>query len=208
MGLEGDVDCAPDWLTLHRSWFPQNLDNLDAEGPLLDLLQDNALPIGRVRELFGLAVLGKLSQWTLLPAGRLTLLTLLSQSGRLLYGGTRSAFDGDATALRLSQEGLACGHYDALSGFWERIFFLLPLVNVEGECHLERVEIALVATERLTSGFGPDHPMNSPALFFAEQRRTIARFGRFPARNSILGRASTPEEIEYVDGLGCTAQQG
>ncbi|HEX5796035.1 MAG TPA: DUF924 family protein [Geminicoccaceae bacterium] len=100
----------------------------------------------------------------------------------------------------MAEEGLRSGHYDALTRPWEKTFFQLPLAHAEGADHLERLQravalveaIALEAPERL-------RPLYRHSVSQARGHLdVIARFGRFPHRNPVLGRVSTPEEVAYL----------
>jgi uncharacterized protein (DUF924 family) len=101
---------------------------------------------------------------------------------------------------RIAEEGLRNGQYDALARPWEKTFFVLPLGHAEGPDHLARLErvvamtetIALEAPERL-------QPLYRHSVSQARGHlEVISRFGRFPHRNPILGRVSTPEEAAYL----------
>lgn len=128
--------------------------------------------------------------------GRLALILLLDQFTRRLHAGEARAYAGDPLALELSLAELATGSYRRY-GLEERLFVLMPLAHAEDLTLQTRALVlarALVAEapEPLRTSFG-----RGVSLF--EQRRTvIARFGRFPHRNRILGRASSAEERAYM----------
>jgi uncharacterized protein (DUF924 family) len=82
----------------------------------------------------------------------------------------------------------------------ERLFFMMPLGHAEGPDHLERLDLAVRRAEEQLK-LAPPHlkPMYELSLGQARAHRdVIARFGRHPHRNAVLGRASTPEESEYL----------
>jgi uncharacterized protein (DUF924 family) len=133
--------------------------------------------------------------------GRLSLIVVLDQFPRGLFAGAPEAYASDPAALRAAaEEGLRNGHYDALTRPWETIFFALPLAHAEGPDHRERLERVVALAERVAL----EAPSRLRPLyrFSADQARghleVISRFGRFPHRNRILGRVSTPEEEAYL----------
>lgn len=143
------------------------------------------------------AIAGELDDWSREPRSRLALILLLDQFSRSIYRGTAQAFAQDPKACQLALEGIAIGHYSALETPWEKTFFLLPLGHSEDLSNLELVVELVDAIVQETS------PAYRDLLTFsAEQahrhRDIIARFGRHPHRNEILGRRSTPEELEYL----------
>ena len=143
------------------------------------------------------ATRGELDRWADTPRGRLALIIVLDQFSRSLHGGTASAYAQDERAIGLTVDGLATGAYKQLATVWEKTFFILPLGHSERLADLDRC-IALA------DALIPEAPVQVRALyeFSASQarghREVVARFGRQPHRNAILGRASTAEELEYL----------
>jgi uncharacterized protein (DUF924 family) len=142
-----------------------------------------------------------LAHWSTAPAGRLSLIIVLDQFPRGLFAGTPEAFNSDPDALLLAEEGLRNGHYEALSGGWEKGFFLMPLTDTEGPRHRERLEtVVSLSEQRLAKA--PEH-LKSIYTFALSRAQghfdVISRFGRFPHRSSVLGRPSTPEELAYLE---------
>lgn len=143
------------------------------------------------------AIQGELDHWMQEPTSRLALIIVLDQFSRSLYKGTAQAFAQDPTACRLSLEGIEIGHYTALDTPWQKTFFLLPLGHSE---NLRNLDLAVQLADELVQ----EAPREYQALleFSAAQasrhRDVIARFGRHPHRNEILGRRSTPEELDYL----------
>ena len=125
---------------------------------------------------------------------------MLDQFPRGLDAGTPDAYGSDPDALRIAEEGLLTGHYEALTKPWEKAFFLMPLAHAEGPGHLERLERLIAMAEGVV--------LEAPERFRPHYRfcvsqacanvEVISRFGRFPHRNPVLGRASTPEEEAYI----------
>jgi uncharacterized protein (DUF924 family) len=140
---------------------------------------------------------GDLDDWSRSPRSRLALIIVLDQFSRTVHRGTAQAFAQDPKALTLALEGIENGHYAALDNPWEKTFFFLPLGHSEDLTNLER---AVKLAEELVK----DAPQEYRGMleFSASQARghhdIIARFGRHPHRNEVLGRQSTPEELEYL----------
>jgi uncharacterized protein (DUF924 family) len=139
---------------------------------------------------------GEFVSWSASPKRRLALILLFDQVPRNSYRGTAAAFAFDREALSLSVEGLQLAADAALDPI-ERLFFYLPLEHAES---MEAQDTAVASFQRLVA----DSPQEFKAfteytLKFAHQHRDIiAKFGRFPYRNRVLGRESTPAEIEWL----------
>jgi len=151
----------------------------------------------RFASLLERATAGQLDDWSNGPRSRLALIIVLDQFSRSLYRDTARAFAQDPKALALALEGLELGHYSALETPWEKTFFLLPLGHCENLSHLDRA----VALALQLAGNAPpelrgilEHSVSQAR----GHREIIARFGRHPHRNAVLGRQSTPEELEYL----------
>jgi uncharacterized protein (DUF924 family) len=140
---------------------------------------------------------GELDRWSNSPRPRLALIIVLDQFSRSLYKDTARAFAQDAKALALALEGLEIGHYAALETPWEKTFFLLPLGHSEQLSHVDR---AVALAEQLAENAPPDlrRILEHSASQARGHREVIARFGRHPHRNAVLGRRSTPEELDYL----------
>lgn len=140
---------------------------------------------------------GELDRWAEAPRSRLALIIVLDQFSRSIHRGTPAAYAQDGTACRLAIEGIGCGHYGALQTVWERTFFSLPFGHAE-QLPLNDYSV------RLAEALVPQAPRHLRALytFSASQaqghRDVVARFGRQPHRNSVLGRASTAAETAYL----------
>jgi uncharacterized protein (DUF924 family) len=153
-------------------------------------------------ERFGLAAeaaaAGRLDDWAATPSGRLALILLLDQLPRNLYRGTARAFATDAAARALTVEGIEIGHDRALHPL-ERVFFYLPLEHAESPADQERCVQLFEALQReAPPGF--EEPFAGFTRFARWHRDIVARFGRFPHRNRLLGRADTTEETRYLQG--------
>ena len=142
---------------------------------------------------------GELDWWADTPRGRLALIIVLDQFSRTVYKGTPLAYAQDPAALQLALSGIEVGMERVLS-LMERLFFTLPLGHAEGPDLPERADwMVRQAEERVE--LGPPHLrlIYEHSLSQAKaHREVIVRFGRHPHRNEVLGRTSTPEELEYL----------
>jgi uncharacterized protein (DUF924 family) len=132
----------------------------------------------------------ELANWESDAEGALALLLLLDQIPRNIYRDSPHAFATDHLALDAARRAIANG-FDAATEAQLRLFFYLPFEHAED----------LAAQEegvRLTAALG-----DSEYLKFANLHRdVIARFGRFPHRNAILGRVSNAEELTFLASGG------
>lgn len=154
----------------------------------------------RFAGLLGRAAGGGLDDWLATPRGRLALIVLTDQFPRNMHRDTPEAFAFDHFARAWCEAGLALGADQALRPI-ERVFFYLPLEHSEVLADQERA----VALFEALAGEGNTalQPTLASNLDFARRHRDIiARFGRFPHRNHILGRASTPEEVAFLREKG------
>lgn len=138
---------------------------------------------------------GGLDHWKLSPRGRLALIILLDQFSRNLYEDRR-AFLQDEKALRLCLEGISFGQDKRLL-IVERTFFYMPLQ------HSEKIEIqqkSVYFFEQLKDQASPaiDLPIGVALDYAKRHAEIIQRFGRFPHRNEVLGRQTTPDEAEFL----------
>lgn len=142
------------------------------------------------------AAAGELSDWQMTPSGRLALILLTDQFPRNIHRDSPRAFAQDSKALAWCLNGIK-RDFDLKLRPIERVFFYLPLEHAES---LEHQEQSVRQFSALLDEVGADQK-----TFFAEyldfavrHRDIIARFGRFPHRNKILGRESTPDEIAFL----------
>lgn len=144
------------------------------------------------------AVAGSLEAWTADPRERLALVLLLDQLTRNVFRGSPRMYAGDARAQDLALRSFVDGSANALA--WvERLFLSLPLLHAEDAALLQRS--AEIARELAGAVPAPYEPMSAMYLEQAgKYGGVMARFGRFPYRNAVLGRRSTPEEIDFLAG--------
>ena len=136
------------------------------------------------------AAAGALDAWASRPLAALALAVVLDQFPRNMFRGTPRAFAADARALALAREVVARGFDDVLLPV-QRWFVYLPFEHAE----------TLGAQRESLRLFEPLATDAAGAGTFAYAMRhyaIVARFGRFPHRNAILGRESTPEELAFL----------
>ena len=148
----------------------------------------------RVRDVLGplhaQAARGELEHWAADPRGALALILLLDQAPRNLHRGSADAFATDAAALRHTRAAVDLGH-DRELGEEERVFLYLPFEHSESLADQDRCLALLSAMQ------------NPLWLDYADgHRQIIARFGRFPHRNAVVGRESTDEELAFLKQPG------
>lgn len=142
------------------------------------------------------AAKGELASWADSPRRCLSLIVVLDQFPRNIYRGTAQAFAYDDRALELTLSGMQSAADGALDVV-ERIFFYMPLQH----CEARDVQDESVAAYRrlLTEAPQELREVFERSVDSAEQHRSIiAKFGRFPHRNEVLGRRSTPEEDAWL----------
>ena len=154
----------------------------------------------QIRERFGAliaqAVAGGLREWDLEgPQGTLARILVLDQFTRNAHRDTPGAFAGDLLALLAARALVDSGADRALEP-QQRAFAYMPFEHAEDarmqECAVE-----------LFGRLAQEHEGFIEMLDYAHRHRgVIARFGRFPHRNPILGRASTPDELLYLGQPG------
>jgi uncharacterized protein (DUF924 family) len=134
----------------------------------------------------GSAVGGQLASWRETAQGRLGEVIVLDQFSRNMFRDTPGAFAADELALKRAREAIAVGADQELSEP-RRMFLYMPFMHSESsEVHVEAVALFEVLG-------------NPKALEFEHLHKVIIdRFGRYPHRNEILGRTSTPEELEFL----------
>lgn len=135
------------------------------------------------------AAAGKLDGWETSAEGALALLILLDQYPRNSFRGTARMFATDPLALTVAKRAIEHG-FDAAVEPSLRLFFYLPFVHSE---RLEDQDRALV----LYAALGEETQRHAHI-----HRDIIARFGRFPHRNPLLGRQTTAEEQAFLDAGG------
>lgn len=144
----------------------------------------------KLRERFGgvhRAIMnGETTHWRSTPEGRLAEIIVLDQFSRNMFRGTPRAFASDPLALKLAKEAIAAGADTKVTRVMRRFFYMPLMHSEEWNAHKKALWLFLVS-------------FNLSALMYEiDHARVIWRFGRYPSRNAILGRTSTPEEIEFL----------
>ncbi len=146
--------------------------------------------LARFGDLHAKAVAGALDDWVETPDGRLALILLLDQMSRNLKRGTPQMFVSDPKALALAAQAIELGDDAPVLPSVKRWYYM-PFMHSEVLSDQERcVELCTQPGMEATLPFAIDH------------RDIIARFGRFPHRNLVLGRATTVEEQRFLDDGG------
>lgn len=141
---------------------------------------------GRFGALFDKAVAGDLDAWRKSPDGALALILLCDQFSRNMHRRTGRAFSGDAKARETARYAFA-RNYPAAYSDDMRVFFFMPFQHSE-DLGDQDFCCALFAT------LGNEDNQN----YALRHRSIVARFGRFPHRNEVMGRPSTADELDYL----------
>lgn len=181
-GKPGD----PDYGRYHKAWFIKNADFDD-----------------QIRQQFltdtKKAAAGEYASWLATPDTAVALLLLLDQFPRNLYRGSALSFATDEHALKVAQHLVETGADKSLPPFY-RFFIYLPFEHSETIAHQNRcVELmrALVQAKPELS-----EELKNGLDYATRHQEVIERFGRFPHRNEILGRQSTPAEKAFLEQPG------
>ena len=165
------------WFDEHaKDWFVKNA-AFDAE------IRARFMP------LYEAAVAGRIAHWAEEPRSARALVIVLDQFPRNMFRGTARAFATDPDARAIARRILERGWDKGLTQA-ERLFAYLPFE------HSESLEDQDLSCE-LMKDFDPEQ-----LRYAIRHREIIERFGRFPHRNAILGRQSTPAEIEFLKQPG------
>mgnify|MGYP003985906929 FL=1 len=131
---------------------------------------------------------GELANWRHKPLGRLAEVIVLDQFSRNLFRNSSQAFAYDAQALALAQAAITAGHDSGMLP-QQKSFLYMPFMHSESALIHEQAE----------------QLFNQPGLennyeFELRHKVIIDQFGRYPHRNELLGRASTPQELQFLRG--------
>lgn len=134
---------------------------------------------------------GELYVWRNEPTGRLAEIIVLDQFSRNLYRNSSKAFQYDAMALVLAQEAVSAGDDKTLSST-QKHFLYMPYMHSESKkVHEEAIRL-----------FSSDPELAQALEYELKHKEIVDRFGRYPHRNEVLGRKSTPEEIAFLKREG------
>ena len=138
------------------------------------------------------AVAGELYRWRADPEGRLAEIIVLDQFSRNIFRNTPWAFAWDGIALVLAQETVHVKE-DLMLEPRKRAFVYMPYMHSESRKIHERAVVLFNQTG-----------LESNYEFELKHKAIIDRFGRYPHRNELLNRESTPEELDFLDEPGVT----
>ena len=162
-------------------------------GPKKWFLKDAAFDAS-IRERFATlharAARGELDDWAETPEGALALLLLLAQFSRNLNRGSVRAFAQDERARRIAQKAIEAGFDQKIDPAF-RTFFYLPFTHSES-----------IGDQELCVRLSHHLPDRDSLRWARIHEQIIRRFGRFPHRNKVLGRHTTPAEQAFLDGGG------
>ncbi len=132
------------------------------------------------------AARGDLNEWELTPEGALAVILLLDQFPRNMFRGQRETYKTDPVAVMVADRAIERGFDHKVEPEFRR-FFYLPFMHSESLRHQER-------SVALNEALGAEDSIK----WARHHHDIIARFGRFPHRNVILGRETTPEEEAFL----------
>ena len=161
-------------------WFVQNAD-FDRE------------IVQRFRADYELAAQGQLTHWTQTARGGLALILVLDQFPRNMFRNDPRAFATDPLAQQLAEQMIAT-EFDRQLRLVERYFVYVPFMHSEDRAHQQRSVLLFQQLVEERAYF--DTP------YVVKHQEVIDRFGRFPHRNTVLGRASTPAELAFLKQFG------
>ena len=140
------------------------------------------------------AAKGELDSWRDTPLASMALVIVLDQFPRNMFRNEARAFSTDALALLVANRMLEAG-FDRLLRPLERMFVYLPFEHAE---NIDAQKRSIALFDALAAApLGLDN-----ARWAKSHHDIVARFGRFPHRNAVLGRSSTPQELEFLKQPG------
>ena len=178
-------------------WFSEGPDTFRTAWFRRDDAFDEAIR-ARLGDLAAAARGGALASWRDSSAGLLALAILLDQCPRNLHRGSAEAFAADALMRDIARDAVLVRRIDLGLTPTQRVFLYLPFEHSEAMADQD-LSVALF------EGLRDDPRMAAPggAIDYAwRHHAVIARFGRFPHRNAVLGRVSTPEEQAWLEAGG------
>ena len=153
---------------------------------------DNEIKINFEKD-YNLAKLNEYDDWLNHSKECLALIILLDQFSRNLFRDKKEAFDQDHKARLAVNQGIYLGYLEELDET-QRLFFLLPLIHSEELIDHERAY-------ELLNKYLNNHPdIETIKKFWLDHTYAIKKFRRYPHRNKVLGRESTLEETNFLNG--------
>lgn len=159
-----------------RQWFGKD-ENFDKE------------ITSRFLDTYQKVVSGETKEWRTTPEGRLAEIIVLDQFARNMFRDSPQAFAYDELALSLAQEAIQEGDDKKLDAD-KRYFMYMPFMHSESRAVHKKAFWLFLSL--------PLKDWKSWITFELKHKKIIDRFGRYPHRNEVLGRVSTPEEIEFL----------
>ncbi|MEM9452885.1 MAG: DUF924 family protein [Myxococcota bacterium] len=145
-------------------------------------------------------VAGERRAWQEHASSCLALVIVLDQFSRNMFRNTAKMYAADGQSVQIVHSGLERG-FDRMLRTDECVFFYMPLMHSEDLAHQERCIVLFRALHDQCPVAAKDGLAKN--IDFAVKHRDIVRdWGRFPHRNEILGRASTPEELAFLEQPG------
>ena len=138
----------------------------------------------RYGQLWTSAASGELNDWQDSPQGCLALIIVLDQFPLNMFRGKAKSFQTEEMAVRVALKAINNG-YDEILNTEELLFLFMPLMHSENLEHQD-IQVKLFEKYDFNDEYSKHH------------RNIVKRFDRFPHRNDILGRKSTPDEVEYL----------
>lgn len=148
------------------------------------------------------AAAGLYDNWTDTAYGRLAMIILLDQFPRNIFRGTSEVYRHDELALACAGQGVTLGQLAGLT-VPEQVFFLMPYQHAE-DISVQRAGVKLM--QSMVDG-APDEWREIATGyndFAVAHHDIVAEYGRFPHRNSLLGRSSTEDEVSFLASGGET----
>ena len=156
----------------------------------------------RFGDLPGRAIGGEFDHWRETPRSTVALLIVLDQFPRNLHRGDARSFVYDAQAVAVAREWIRAAGDSEVAPI-EAIFGYLPFEHAESvEVQERSVALLSALADRVEEALR--NQFESFTRYAERHRDVIRRFGRFPHRNAVLGRASTPDEVRYLEDGGDT----
>ena len=182
--IADDGSCAPEF---EKRWWSKD--------PAFDR---------QVTETFGDAIAaaeaGELDAWSETPRGCLALVILCDQMTRNSRRGSGRMFAADGKAQSLLRHAIESG-FPAQLRTMERYFLYMPLMHAESR-ELQREGVERFDALAADAEPGARASAASAADYMRQHEAIVACFGRFPHRNELLGRESTPEELAFLEQPG------
>ena len=147
----------------------------------------------RFRADYELAAQGQLTHWTETARGGLALILVLDQFPRNMFRNDPRAFATDPLAQQIAEQMIATG-LDRQLRLAERYFVYVPFMHSEDRKHQQRSVMLFQQLAEERAYFDTSYAVR--------HQEVIDRFGRFPHRNTVLGRVSTPEELAFLKQPG------